>query len=54
MSAPCVLHALDRTGDTELTWDPDQSAEVADAREMFTALKRRATWPTEWTVRNGK
>lgn len=39
VSAPCVLHALDSTGDTSLTWDVGQPQEVAAARELFTTLK---------------
>ena len=38
MSAPCVLKALDETGDTELTWDPDKADEVDAARAMWNRL----------------
>jgi hypothetical protein len=38
MSAPCVLKALDETGDTELTWDPNRPDEVAAARAMWDRL----------------
>lgn len=41
MSAPCILHALDGTGDTTLTWDPVQLPEVVAARELFATLKRK-------------
>ena len=34
-----TLSILDRTGDTKLTWDPDNPGECASARETVAALK---------------
>lgn len=35
------MHVLDRTGDTEITWDSDQRTEIDAAREHFAKLKSK-------------
>lgn len=36
-----VLHIMDRTGDTKMTWSPDSPEEVANAKENFDRLKKK-------------
>lgn len=38
MSAPCVMKALDHTGDSEISWDPGKPDEVDAARQVWDKL----------------
>lgn len=37
----CKLSVMDSSGDKETTWHPDNPAEVAAAKAIFDAVKRR-------------
>ena len=37
----CKLSVMDASGDKEVTWQPDSPSEVAAARAIFDAVKRR-------------
>ena len=37
----CEIAVLNKTGDTKLIFDPDNTDEVNAAREMFTGLKKK-------------
>lgn len=46
-----VLHVMDNTGDTKVSWDPDAPAEVQAAAAVFDQLKRQGY--LAYTVRRG-
>jgi hypothetical protein len=37
----CKLSVMDSSGDKEVTWHPDSPAEVAEAKAIFDAVKKR-------------
>jgi hypothetical protein len=37
----CKLSVMDSSGDKEVTWDPDSPSEVAAAKAIFDAVKKR-------------
>jgi hypothetical protein len=37
----CKLSVMDSSGDKEVTWDPDDPSEVAAAKAIFDAVKKR-------------
>lgn len=37
----CKLSIMDSSGDKEATWDPDSPGEVAAAKAIFDAVKKR-------------
>jgi len=37
----CKLSMMDSTGDKEVTWRPDSPSEVAEAKAIFDAIRKR-------------
>jgi len=37
----CKLSIMDSSGDKEVTWDPDNPADVAAAKAIFDAVRKR-------------
>ncbi len=37
----CKLSVMDSSGDKEVTWDPDSASEIAAAKAIFDAVRRR-------------